>query len=128
MDLSMSKEDEVFRAEVAKFFEQNLPDGLKNNLKDGLSVPRDLMQPWHRTLYEQGWAAPNWPTEYGGTGWTPTQKHIFNEEFARANAPRLQAFGISMVGPVIYTFGNDEQKAQHLPGILSGDVWWCQGY
>ncbi len=128
MDLSMSKEDEAFRAKVAKFFDEKLPDSLKKNLKDGLSVPRDLMQPWHRTLYEQGWAAPSWPAEYGGTGWTPTQKHIFNEEFARANAPRLQAFGISMVGPVIYTFGNDEQKAQHLPGILSGDVWWCQGY
>lgn len=128
MDLSMSPEDEAFRADVAKFFKENLPDALKTNLKDGLSVPRDLMAPWHRTLYEKGWAAPNWPQEHGGTGWTATQKHIFNEEFARANAPRLQAFGISMVGPVIYSFANEQQKAQHLPGILSGDVWWCQGY
>ncbi len=128
MDLSMSPEDEQFRKQVAQFFEQKLPANLKKNLKDGLSVPRDQMVPWHRALYEQGWAAPSWPPEHGGTGWTPTQKHIFNEEFARANAPRLQAFGITMVGPVIYTFGNDEQKAQHLPGILSGDVWWCQGY
>ncbi len=128
MDLSMSPEDEKFRKEVVAFFDDKLPDALKQNMKDGLSVPRDIMAPWHRSLYEKGWAAPNWPKEHGGTGWTATQKHIFNEEFANANAPRLQAFGISMVGPVIYTFGNDAQKAQHLPGILSGDVWWCQGY
>ncbi len=128
MDLSMSPEDQKFRDEVAKFFDEKLPPALKTNLKDGLSVPRDQMAPWHRTLYEQGWAAPNWPTEYGGTGWTATQKYIFNEEFAKANAPRLQAFGLTMVGPVIYTFGNEDQKKQHLPGILAGDVWWCQGY
>ena len=83
---------------------------------------------WHRILYKKGWVVPHWPVEYGGTGWTITQRYIWNEENARAETTPLLPFGLSMVGPVIYTFGNEEQKKRFLPGILSGDDWWCQGY
>ena len=79
-------------------------------------------------MYKQGWAAPNWPVEYGGTGWTPVQKYIFANENAKANAPAIVPFGLGMVGPVIYTYGNEAQKKKFLPGILASDVWWCQGY
>src|SRR3546814_16517516 len=82
---------------------------------------------WHKILYKKGWVAPAWPVEYGGTGWTPTQRFIFSEETARADCIRLLPFGLSMVGPVIYTFGTPEQKAPFLPRILSGEDWWCQG-
>jgi hypothetical protein len=72
--------------------------------------------------------APNWPKVYGGTGWTVTQRYIFNEECARAETPPILPFGVSMVAPVIYTFGTDAQKEKFLPRILSGEDWWCQGY
>src|SRR5690606_3685711 len=75
-----------------------------------------------------GWVGSSWPKEYGGTGWSAVQQHIFAEECAAAGAPIIQPFGVSMVGAVIMAFGNDEQKAQHLPRILSGEDWWCQGY
>nr|RAV93307.1 pimeloyl-CoA dehydrogenase large subunit [Aerococcus mictus] len=71
---------------------------------------------------------PHWPVQYGGTGWTLTPRYIWNEENARAETQPLLPFGLSMVGPVIFSYGNEEQKKRFLPGILSGDDWWCQGY
>ena len=70
----------------------------------------------------------NWPVEYGGTGWSATQLYIFNKEFSLGGCPPLLAFGVSMVAPVIYTFGNDEQKKRFLPDILDFNTWWCHGY
>lgn len=81
-----------------------------------------------QALYKKGWAGINWPVEYGGTGWTATQKYIFFNEFAAADCPTIIPFGLSMVGPVIYTYGSQEQKDRFLPDILSSKVWWCQGY
>ena len=83
---------------------------------------------WHRILYNRGWVAHHWPKEDGGTGWTPTQKYIFEKECALAGAPALSILGLRLVGPVICAFGTPEQKERFLPGILSGDVYWCQGY
>src|SRR3546814_16076524 len=83
---------------------------------------------WHRTLHAQGWIAPNWPKEYGGPGWTVTQKYVYDEEASLAGAPRVIAFGITMCGPVLMRFGTDAQKQHFLPKILSGDIIFCQGY
>jgi alkylation response protein AidB-like acyl-CoA dehydrogenase len=79
-------------------------------------------------LNDRGWIAPNWPQQYGGTGWSPVQQHIFDEECADAGAPLLSVFSLRMVAPVIMAFGNEAQKAHFLPRILSGEDWWCQGY
>ncbi|MEZ5557736.1 MAG: acyl-CoA dehydrogenase family protein [Pseudomonadales bacterium] len=128
MQLDLSQGDLDFQAEVRAFLQAELTPELKAAAAAGMSMPRELNARWHRTLFERGWIAPNWPVEYGGTGWTATQKHLFEEEAAAAGAPRIMPFGIGMVGPVIYTFGTEAQQAQHLPGILNGDVWWCQGY
>ena len=128
MDLSLNRKDAEFRDEVRAFLKSNLPREIAETNSVGVSVPKPMVKQWHKLLYEQGWVAPAWPKEYGGTDWTITQKHIFDEECANANAPRLMPFGLSMVGPVIYTYGTKEQKEQHLPGILSGETWWCQGY
>jgi alkylation response protein AidB-like acyl-CoA dehydrogenase len=128
MQVELSLEDETFKQEVRAFLAKNLTRDLSERITVGAAASRNVLSVWHKALHRQGWIAVNWPMGYGGTGWTPMQKHIFNEEMALANAPRLSPFGLSMVGPVIYTFGNDEQKARHLPGILSGEVWWCQGY
>ena len=91
-------------------------------------VEPDIGMEWHRILFKQGWVAPHWPKADGGTGWTPTQKFIFEKECALAGAPPLAILGLRLVGPVICEFGTPEQKARFLPGILSGDDYWCQGY
>ncbi|RZM24809.1 MAG: pimeloyl-CoA dehydrogenase large subunit, partial [Sphingomonas sp.] len=83
---------------------------------------------WHKILARQGWVAPGWPAQYGGPGWTPAQRHIFEEECARAGTPPIMPFGVNMVAPVIMAFGSEEQKAYYLPRILSCEDWWCQGY
>ena len=127
MNLEFTEEEKAFRAEVREFIENNYPQNINaSGLRDDLS-PEDMVA-WHKILGEKGWSVPAWPTEYGGTDWTPTQRYIWSEENARKNTVMPLPFGVAMVGPVIYTFGNEEQKAQHLPGIRSGDVWWCQGY
>ncbi|MEE4152707.1 MAG: acyl-CoA dehydrogenase family protein [Erythrobacter sp.] len=127
MNLEFTPEEIAFREEVRAFIEANYPKHLADaGLREDL--PREDFLAWHKILGEKGWSVPSWPVEYGGTGWTPTQRYIWSEENARVNAIMPLPFGVSMVGPVIYTFGNEEQKARHLPGIRSGDVWWCQGY
>lgn len=127
MNLEFSPEEIAFRDEVREFIETQYPEKLRE-LGAREDLDRDDMLAWHKILGEKGWSTPAWPSEYGGTGWSPTQRYIWSEENARVNAIMPLPFGVSMVGPVIYTFGSAEQKAQHLPGIQSGDVWWCQGY
>jgi len=117
-----------FRTEVRDFLTSTLTPELRKSAELGFGISRDAGAAWHKALYDRGWVAPEWPVEFGGTGWTATHKHIFAEECALAGAPMLMPFGLGMVGPVLYSFGTDEQKQQHLPGILDGSVWWCQGY
>ncbi len=127
MNLEFTPEENAFRDEVRAFIEENYPTDLpKRGLADDMS--REQFLKWHKILGKKGWSTPAWPEEYGGTGWTPTQRYIWQEENARVNAVMPLPFGVGMVGPVIYTFGNEEQKAKHLPGIRSGEIWWCQGY
>lgn len=119
---------DAFRQEVRQFLTDNLTPALVSAAELGLGIKRKEGALWHKALHDQGWVAPEWPVEYGGTDWSVTQKHIFEEETTLAGAPMLMPFGLGMVGPVIYTFGDDTQKAEHLPGILDGSTWWCQGY
>ena len=107
-----------------------LPDILASDAWwcQGYSEPWDDIIRWQKILYEKGWAALNWPVEHGGTGWTTIQKYIFENEMGRVNAQPIVPFGIKMVGPIIYTFGNEKQKQRFLPDILASDAWWCQGY
>ena len=128
MDLSFSQEDLAFQEEVRTFLAENLPEDVLDRSERGLHADKESLMRWQKILHEKGWIAPSWPKEYGGTGWTLTQKFIFNQEYFLSGAPQPLPFGLNMVGPVIYTFGTDEQKQKHLPPILSSDVWWCQGY
>ncbi|MEQ1498227.1 MAG: acyl-CoA dehydrogenase family protein [Novosphingobium sp.] len=128
MDLEFSPEDLAFRDEVRTFIADHYPAQLRGKQDEGEELGKDDFLAWHRVLHKQGWVAPAWPVEYGGTGWTQTQRYIWSEETARADCIRLLPFGLSMVGPVIYAFGTPEQKAHFLPRILSGEDWWCQGY
>ena len=128
MHVSFTTEENNFQKEVNSFFNEKYPADIKEKQNKSVPLEKEDFIRWQKTLYEQGWAAPNWPVEYGGTGWTPVQKYIFANENAKANAPAIVPFGLGMVGPVIYTYGNEAQKKKFLPGILASDVWWCQGY
>lgn len=124
MDLAFTEKDEAFRREVRAFFDEAWPQEKRGKFE----YSREAYLPWHKKLHDKGWIAPSWPAEHGGTGWSPTQKYIYEMEQAKAETPRTLPFNISMVGPVIYTFGNQVQKDRFLPRILSGEDWWCQGY
>ena len=130
MDMTFSPEDIAFREEVRDFLAEKLPQHLRDGARrtPGVFVEPDIGMEWHRILFEKGWVAPHWPKEDGGTGWTPTQKFIFEKECALAGAPSLAILGLRLVGPVICAFGTPEQKARFLPRILSGEDYWCQGY
>ncbi|MEK9971771.1 MAG: acyl-CoA dehydrogenase family protein, partial [Ferrovibrio sp.] len=128
MDLEFTAEERAFREEVREFIRTNLPPALAEKTRQRIHLDKADFVAWHRILHARGWGAPNWPKQYGGPGWSPVQRYIFDEESAVADAPPLVPFGISMVGPVIYTFGTDAQKQKYLPRIVSMEDWWCQGY
>ena len=126
MDLSFTKDELAFRDEVRAFFKDNTPPETRRRIQEGRHTSKQELVEWTRILNKKGWAVAHWPKEYGGTGWTPVQQYIFLEELQSCPAPSPLAFGVSMVGPVIYTFGNDAQKKQYLPRIANLDDWWCQ--
>src|SRR6202022_4113425 len=127
MELNLSSEDAAFRDEVRAFIAESYPQEMRvPNPETDLTKEQSRL--WHRILYKKGWIAPLWPKEYGGTGWSITQRFIWEQETSRAATLPPLAFSVTMVGPVIYAYGNEAQKKKFLPGILSGDDWWFQGY
>ncbi len=128
MDLTFSQQDLDFRDEVQSFILSEYPNLIKEKQDKRLPLAKKDIISWQKILNSKGWFAVNWPKEHGGIDLTPTQKYILQNELAAANTPVLIPFGVNMCGPVVYTFGTDQQKKQHLPGILNSDIWWCQGY
>lgn len=130
MNLDYSEQDIAFRDEVRAFLDANLTPELREAGRKATSVfvePKFTLA-WQKKLHKRGWVAPHWPAEYGGTGWSESQRYIFASECARAGAPPLAPMGLGMVGPCIIGYGTPEQKAQYLPRLLAGDDYWCQGY
>lgn len=129
MDTSFTAEENAFAEEVRAFFAEAWDEDIQARLaSDDKAVFRAALVEWHKRLHAKGWVAPNWPAEYGGTGWDDTKAFIYESERASAGVRDVLPFGLKMVGPVIYTFGTDEQKEKFLPRILATDDWWCQGY
>eukprot|EP01133_Synstelium_polycarpum_P020551 gene20551-24682_t len=128
MDLHYTAGETAFRDTVRAFLDTHLPADLQRKVRQHLRLNRDDYVRWHKIVAKQGWAAPAWPVEYGGTGWTAVQRHIWEDECARAATPPILPFGVNMVAPVIMAFANAAQKAYYLPRILNCDDWWCQGY
>ena len=128
MELRLSEPDEAFRQEVRAFIAENLPADIKRKVETGRRLDRQDYVIWQKILHARGWIAPGWPEEFGGTGWTPIRKYIFEEELAMGSTPAIIPFGLGMVAPVIMAFGSDQQKKKYLPRILATDDWWCQGY
>jgi alkylation response protein AidB-like acyl-CoA dehydrogenase len=128
MDLNFTPEQLAFRQDVRQWVQANLPKDISHKVHHALRLTREDMQRWARILGKQGWHGWGWPKQFGGPGWDAVQRHLFEEECALAGAPRVVPFGPVMVAPVIMAFGTPEQQQRHLPGIMSGDVWWSQGY
>ena len=134
MDFSYTEEDEAFRAELRQWLDDNLPDFLSQGEigsggAEGLLRTMERRKAWQRRLNEGRWAAINWPVEWGGREATIMQNVIYSQEMAKAKAPGIyNTNGIWQIGPMIIAWGTEEQKKQWLPGILTGDVHWCQGF
>ena len=130
MDLAFTPDDLAFQSEVRAWIEATYTPQLRAKMalsKNGYLDKAGQLE-WQHALYANGWAAPDWPVEMGGPGWTSSQRYIFNMEVSAAGCPQPSPMGLKMVAPVIMAFGNEEQKAQHLPKILASEIWWCQGY
>ena len=128
MDLNYSAEELAFRDQVRGWLEANLPADLREKVAHYAHLSKDDLLRWHRILAKQGWVAPAWPKEWGGTGWNVVQRYIFEEELGYVGSPPLIPFGLTMCGPVLLRFGTEEQKKRFLPRIYNGDDFWCQGY
>jgi len=125
-----SQSDSVFHDEVAAFIRHAFSGELREaaDRQAGVFAEPRLSFEWHRILYEKGWIAPSWPVEFGGTGWTPLQRVIFENTCALENTPVLPQMGLQMCGPVLMKHGTPGQRQYFLPRILSGEHFWCQGY
>jgi len=128
MDIDFTADEQAFRQEVRAFLRDNLPSELSGRIALGKRLSKEHQVQWMQILSGKGWLAPGWPEEWGGTGWSAVQKHIFDEECFAAGAPKVLSFGLKMVAPVLIKFGTAQQKARYLPRILSCEDWWCQGY
>src|SRR5271169_3103012 len=128
MDLAFTPEETKFRDEVRAFIRDNLPTDIRDRMKLGHPPRKEDTVRWQRILNAKGWAGLSWPKEWGGPGWTAIQKMIFLEENLMAPAPELSSFNITMLGPVLLQFGNEEQKKRFLPRAANLDDWWCQGF
>jgi alkylation response protein AidB-like acyl-CoA dehydrogenase len=128
MNLNFTDEELAFRAEVRAWVAENLPKETAHKVHNALRLNRADQQGWSQILGKKGWLGYGWPEQFGGPGWNAIQKHLFEEECARAGAPRIVPFGPVMVAPVIMAFGTPEQQRRFLPDIARGDVWWSQGY
>src|SRR5437868_1402913 len=128
MDLRFSAEELAFREEVRGFIRDNLPDDIREKLQLGHKIEKPDLVRWQRILNKKGWAAFNWPKEWGGPGWTPIQRMMFLEEIQTFPAPEVNPFNVTMLGPVLIQFGSDEQKRRFLPRAANLDDWWCQGF
>jgi len=130
MDMLNDPALSAFREEVRAFLSANLPDDIRSGAARATSVFIDpgVSLPWQRILHAKGWAAPDWPAEFGGPGWSEIERYIFAAECARAGTPNLAPMGLKMVAPVIMHYGSPEQRAHYLPRILSGEDYWCQGF
>jgi alkylation response protein AidB-like acyl-CoA dehydrogenase len=128
MDLNFSAEDAAFRDQVRHFVAEQLPADIRCKVVNAQRLGREDYLRWQRILHARGWGASSWPREFGGTGWSAVQRHLFDEECNALGAPGQIGFGLKMVAPVIMRFGTPEQQRRFLPRIADGSHWWCQGY
>jgi alkylation response protein AidB-like acyl-CoA dehydrogenase len=128
MRLHLSPEDQAFRDEMRTFFTTAVPQSVRDAVAAHRELTKEQYVQTQQALNAAGLAVPHWPVEWGGRDWTPLQRHIWREEMQLACVPEPLAFNTSMIGPVIATFGSQEQKERFLPATANLDIWWCQGF
>jgi alkylation response protein AidB-like acyl-CoA dehydrogenase len=128
MRLHLSPEDQAFREEMRTFFTTAVPQSIRDAVAAHRELTKEQFVEAQQVLNAAGLAVPHWPVEWGGRDWTPLQRHIWREEMQLACVPEPLAFNASMIGPVIATFGSQEQKERFLPATANLDIWWCQGF
>ena len=130
MDLTFGKEELAFQQEVRDWLKENLTPEIVGEIKVGRNayLPKERLVDWQKRLAKKGWLCTGWPKEFGGPGFSTTQKYIFEMEMSLSGAPRNSSMGVRMCAPVIMKFGTPAQKEKFLPPIRNSDVWWCQGY
>ncbi|TAM89775.1 MAG: acyl-CoA dehydrogenase [Jatrophihabitans sp.] len=128
MDLGLDKDERAFAAELREFFTGEVPAEIRDRLARGEHATREDFVTSQRILNAHGLAVPHWPVEWGGKDWTPVQRHLWLTELTMAHVPPPLVFNTAMVGPVIATFGNQEQKERFLPATANLDIWWSQGF
>ena len=128
MNFDLDPADVLFRDEVRAFLRDNLPKDMAERNQRGPHTPREDQKAWTKILHRKGWSGPNWPREWGGTGWSPVRYFIFEEECFCAGAPPIDTSGFKMIGPVLMQYGSDALKQEFGPRILAGDVFWGQGF
>jgi alkylation response protein AidB-like acyl-CoA dehydrogenase len=128
MNFGFSPEDDAFRGEVRAFIRAHLPPDVALDVHHWHNPKLANYRRWQRILSRQGWGAPHWPQEYGGTDWSPVRKHIFMQEIYAADAPDAGWQGMFMLAPVLIEFGSPAQRARFLPPMLRGEELWCQGF
>ncbi len=128
MAIDLNPDELAFRDEVRAFLRATLPADLADRVRHHGHVRPEEHVAWQKALHARGWFAPAWPVEHGGTGWTPRQQYVYDEEYHAAAAPLVISFGRDLLAPVLMKYGSEAQKARWLPRILASDDWWCQGY
>ncbi|HEV2649870.1 MAG TPA: acyl-CoA dehydrogenase family protein [Rhizomicrobium sp.] len=124
---------EAFRGEAREWIEKNFPASLKGRggimVGEGGPPAGDDFAKWKKAMGDKGWGTPTYPAEYGGGGLSVAKARVIQQELNRAGAFNpIGGMGVMMFGPTLLEYGNDEQKKRHVPGIVKGTVWWCQGY
>jgi alkylation response protein AidB-like acyl-CoA dehydrogenase len=128
MQLALTPEEAAFRDELRTFYTTKIPADVRERSRRGGEVSKEDIITSHKILHEHGLAVPNWPVEWGGKDWTPTQHQIWLDEMQLASVPEPLTFNAKMIGPVIAEFGSQEMKERFLPPTASLDIWWCQGF
>jgi alkylation response protein AidB-like acyl-CoA dehydrogenase len=130
MKVSYSQDEQRFQEEARKWFGENTPAEIRDQTLGGSTLDPDLQVKWHKTLFEKGWGAPEFPKEMGGAGFSETEQFIFNYEYSRSGAPRLKTklVSLGMLAPLLLQFGTKEQQERFIPDMISGKTLWCQGF
>lgn len=118
-------QEAAFRREAREWLESNLPHAYRFRT---LGLEPEEMRIWYRRMCDRGWVAPHWPADFGGMGASLSIQLVLIEELARVGAPYILPMGLNLLAPALFAFGTPEQQATHLPKILSGEVFWAQGY
>ena len=128
MDFRFSPEDEAFRAELRRFFEDEIPPDWVGGSRNPDNEDWDLTLSLRGKMSQKGWLTMHWPKEYGGQDAGQIQSTILTEELTYHRCPGRDIFAVKMLSPTLMIHGTEDQKQEFLPPIAKGEVQWCQGY